>query len=93
MKSLADFIVEEVEHYPGIRAVLLSNNAAYARMVRIVEDGTHENYLETVDSLVREGKIIEIEYVHSVWSDRVKSLYFPAGTEITVIDNVAKSQT
>ena len=38
--------------------------------------------IELLDELIGEGRLVEVEYVLPAMSYRVKSLLFPAGTEI-----------
>ena len=39
-----------------------------------------------LDALVTNGEIIEIEYTVPTMNYRVKSMYFPAGSEITILN-------
>jgi hypothetical protein len=43
-----------------------------------------DNYQEAISQLVTEGRLIDLEYVLPHMNYRVKSMLFPAGTEIKI---------
>jgi len=43
-----------------------------------------DNVIEVLDELVEEGNLVEVEYVLPNMNYRIKSVYFPKGTQIVV---------
>lgn len=44
-----------------------------------------DSFGDYLDELVREGRLVEIEYVLPDMPERVKSVYFPAGTKVRTV--------
>ena len=81
-------IIDLVNETPGIKRVTLiaeSISTAYKEN----KDAITGDVPSIINQLVNQGDIIEIEYVLPY---RIKSLYFPKGTEITVISPNKKDQ-
>lgn len=47
-----------------------------------------ENLMNLLDQMVAAGRIVEVEYVVPSMDYRIKSLYFPAGTTVSVKESV-----
>jgi len=43
-----------------------------------------EDWLDVIDDMVKEGKIVEVEYTLPTLSYRIKSFYLPAGTVVGI---------
>jgi hypothetical protein len=65
----------------GLKAteLLLKVVNKYPEMLNVL-DGSE--IAEVLEELVKEGEIVELEYVLPHMKYRVKSIYFPRGTEI-----------
>lgn len=46
-----------------------------------------ETFLQMLETMVKQGAIVEVEYVLPDMKDRVKSVYFPAGTTVRLNAN------
>lgn len=71
--SPEEIIIDVVTKLQGCKAT---------ELVARPEVATLDNVLELLPKLVKEGKLVEVEYDLPTISYRIKSLYFPAGTEI-----------
>ena len=49
-----------------------------------VDDNIAEDIVQTIDSLVRRGHLVEIEYVLPSMDYRIKSFLLPADTNVTL---------
>lgn len=65
------------------------------RPIKATEIPTHLNAEEIklftpaiMDELVKEERITEVEYVLPMMPNRIKSIYFPLGTEITIVKDI-----
>ena len=76
-------ILEIVQAQPGITGIRLGSDA-----ISLVYKKTGSipvvNWMELIDRMVTRGQIVEVEYVAPPQDYRIKSLYFPAGTSVTV---------
>lgn len=81
---LEEALISCVKENPAIKATALI--ADLEVMSYVVEIGQKFNKfgitLEIINALVEAKKIIEVEYILLNHLDRVKSLFFPAGTVI-----------
>ena len=86
LKEMHALIREIVTEKPGIKGTELITDVLTEMYLK--GQGYAEHFapdLEPVDAintLVKQGDIVEIEYCVPVMSYRIKSLYFPKGTEI-----------
>jgi histidinol phosphatase-like PHP family hydrolase len=72
-------IVATVEAVQGCKATELIAHPALERIIK--EFGTEE-IVRMIDFLVKEGQLVEVEYVLSSMPYRAKSFLLPAGTTI-----------
>ena len=79
-QEIKDAIVERVTANQGMKATQLAAEADLAIEANPFMDDIPEMYEE----LVREGRLLEIEYVLPNLPFRTKSFYLPAGTTISV---------
>ena len=81
--DICSLICEIVNENPGINAIELTAKILKLTLERL---GTIPNmdFMEAIDRAVFTKHILEVEYVTPQMNYRIKSLYFPAGTEITV---------
>lgn len=75
--ELAGFIEMRLEDGP-LKGVDMALEVAKAH----IEDVTAKDITDTLEALVQEGKIVEVEYVLPQANYRCKSIYFPRGTEV-----------
>ena len=47
-------------------------------------DLEYKDYDNLVEEMVKEGKLIELEYISPTNPDRIKSIYFPQGTKFNI---------
>jgi len=76
-------ITQAVNNHPGIKGMelVLTLFSSSEDAVRLGE--TFESLIE---ELVQNGDLIELEYVVPTMDYRCKSLYFPKGTELRVVN-------
>lgn len=81
--DISSLISEIVNESPGINAIELTTKIVKLMIERL---GTisEMDFMEAIDCAVVKKQIVEVEYVTPSMNYRIKSLYFPAGTEITV---------
>jgi hypothetical protein len=79
MTDLDNFILAVVNDGP-IKGVDLALEVASK-----VRDITPDDVHQSIDRLIKEHKILEVEYVLPSMDYRAKSLYFPQGTQIRVL--------
>lgn len=77
-------IIELVSNKPGIKGTELVTEvvSAYYKSELVSPTGSDETTIESINHLVKKGELVEVEYVLPTMTYRVKSLYFPKGTEI-----------
>jgi len=89
-----NIILDIVNTYPGIKGVELVTQYINALNEKsLLKEDEHDSASDTVsviESLVKEEKLIEVEYVLSTAPYRVKSIYFPANTKIYCWKNESK---
>jgi hypothetical protein len=81
-------ILTTVTNKPGIKAtelvvevmMLLSESGS-----TLPERGSGEGIVNTLNDLVSEQEVVEVEYVLPTMTYRVKSLYFPKGTKVKLV--------
>jgi predicted phage-related endonuclease len=78
LTQMQELIITIIEEKPGIKITEL-----VAYFSRYKYDFI---YIDTLDQMVREGHIIELEYVLPTMDYRVKSMYFPKGTKIKILE-------
>lgn len=79
--DLRGIILEKVNQSTGIKGSELATEVC----VRFMEGGinvTIENYRLLIEQLVKEGEIVEIEFCLPSMPERIKSIFFPKGTNI-----------
>lgn len=78
--KMKEAILKIIESQPGIKAVEL--------MVKLTVDAKGKiEYTEmdhSLKELINDGSIVEVEYILPSMDYRIKSLYFPKGTQVTV---------
>lgn len=76
--ELREAILTTVNSHQGVKGVELVVN-----VMGIINPllFNHHEYAKTIQSLVDSGEIIELEYTVPQVDYRIKSLYFPRGTE------------
>jgi len=81
--TLREVILDEVNHRPGIKSIDL-----VVAVMRAMSDNddlfSHRDYTRTIESLVQEGELIEIEYTLPNMMYRIKSIYFPKDTKVAL---------
>lgn len=83
VKDIKQNVIQIVTDNPGVKGteipLLLSEE------VRLSNCATK---LSTIlEDLVKEGEIVEVEYTLKTMDYRAKSMFFPWGTSVNVIDN------
>lgn len=87
MESVERVISEIVTDCQGIRATeLAAKLAADTRLGAI----SFETLMPVLTSMVQRGELVEVEYVLPTMNYRIKSIYFPKGTEVTVVEQEYK---
>lgn len=64
----------------GVRAVELVSEV----VPQCLHLKTEIDYPSLLETMVQEGDIVEVEILHPLYSNRIKSIYFPSGTGISV---------
>lgn len=83
---LKPLIVGLVSEDPGIKGVnLVVEVTTHVFKSPVYEGIETSDILETIDLMVELGDIVEVEYSLKATPYRLKSLYFPAGTEVAVV--------
>lgn len=80
IKQAKTDIVTIVNDEPGITAVRL-----LLKLKEYNKDYIELNFPVLIDVLVKEQKLVEVEYTLPTMSYRAKSLFFPSGTTIKVL--------
>lgn len=75
---MTEKILERVEALQGVKAVALVSEPEMA----VIDD-----LPQKLEDLVKDGQLVEVEYVLPNMSWRAKSFYLPAGTKVRVINN------
>jgi hypothetical protein len=78
---MTEKILERVEALQGVKAVALVSEPEMAVI---------DNLPQTLEDLVKDGQLVEVEYVLPNMSWRAKSFYLPAGTKVRVINNATE---
>ena len=86
MEEYKKIITDLVESNPGIKGPDLIVQC----ITKMHEQGNLESHgdvdiINVINDLVKEGEVVEVEYVLPSMAYRVKSLYFPKGTEVTLV--------
>ena len=83
MDALKRAIVEMVEEEQGVKATELIPQIAikHPELIVVLND-----LPETLEQLVHEGELVEVEYVLPLMSYKTKSWYLPKGTQVIVHD-------
>lgn len=79
--NLKPVILECINHSTGIRGVELALAVLNKTLPYHFETA---DYHEALEELVKEAKVVEVEYYLPDMPDRTKSIFFPAGTSIEV---------
>lgn len=64
----------------GIKSIELATKLAAMKSLRIFESS---DILEFINELIAEKRIVELEFVTPNLPNRIKSIYFPIGTEFS----------
>jgi hypothetical protein len=83
MDALRKAIVEMVEEEQGIKATELIPQIAIRHPELII---VLNEMPDTLEQLVHEGELVEVEYVLHTMNYKSKSWYLPKGTEVIVRD-------
>lgn len=75
----------------GIKATELVTNVMVICRERCIVVPDTGSYFQYIDELINEGEIVELEYTLSDSDYRLRSLYFPKGTQLYPIGGVDKS--
>lgn len=87
--SLRDAILATVNSHQGVKGVeLVLNTMGLAS--KLFDD---REYMLELSRLLDEGEIIEVEYSLPQMDYRIKSLYFPKGTQFNVPKNEANDRS
>jgi len=78
MMTIKETVKEIVNKSQGLKAVELSMRV----LTETKYDVKSEDIIKTIEDLVREGEIVELEYILPQMDYRIKSIYFPKGTNI-----------
>lgn len=78
-EQLKEIILSLIRESTGIRGVELALSVLNKTMPRYFES---EMYQECLEELVKSGEIVELEYTLPDMDYRVKSIFFPKGTQI-----------
>lgn len=78
-------LINLVDENPGVKATTLITKATAKYYEEKEEGDTPSDVLESLNFLVDQKQLVEIEYVLPTMSYRVKSLYFPKGTKVRVL--------
>lgn len=78
---------------PGIKAVQLVSEVTSEVMKRIKaqapslgnDNQEGKNVVDIINAMVKEGELVEVEYVLPTMVYRVKSVYFPKGTIVRIV--------
>lgn len=79
-------ILDIVSDKPGIKGVDLTLDVLQLLLEHEnnCDDPKSELAVGLINELVLQGEIVEVEYVLPTMTYRIKSLYFPKGTEVTI---------
>lgn len=83
--NLKETISQIVNRSTGMKAIPLItevNQRANAEGFQF----THDYYNAQIESLVKEKEIVEVEYVLAMVDYRIKSIYFPKGTTVRIVE-------
>lgn len=84
--TLQETIIEFIRNKPGIKGPDLVFSVLMEMSPRDGRILDHEEYFRVIESMVQEGKIVEVEYeLPDGVPGRVKSMYFPRGTWARII--------
>jgi hypothetical protein len=78
-EKLKQVILESVNGSTGVRGVELALTVLNKTMPHYFEPPL---YQEALEELVNEGEILELEYTLPEMDYRIKSIFFPKGTQI-----------
>ncbi len=78
-EHLKQVILKCIDDSTGIRGVELALAVLNKTMPHYFESSY---YQECLEELVKSGEVVEVEYVLPEMSYRVKSIFFPKGTQI-----------
>ena len=81
--AIEQFVIDKVNNDPGIKGVALVTQLVVDQGKNLIPPDI--DILELIDRLVKEGKLLEVEYILPSMSHRIKSLYFPKETRITPV--------
>jgi len=79
MKKLKQEIINMVNSNPGIKAIDL---CILPNIILLCHDAVIFN--KAIEELIKEKKIVEVEYILKGMSYRIKSIFFPEETEISI---------
>jgi hypothetical protein len=82
-KTWEEVVEDAVKQRPGIHGPYLAGEAI-TRMHDEKLDLPEIDFANLLEEMVKQKRLIEVEYVLPDMDYRIKSLYFPVGTEIRV---------
>jgi ClpP class serine protease len=91
MKKLQEAIIAVVKEKPGINAVELTSKAIkkfYNDLNPTPEERVEFidcSFGKTLDEMVKDEMIQEVEYILFGQPDRIKSIFFPVDAQITIL--------
>jgi hypothetical protein len=77
---MKDIILKNISENPGIKASEL-----VVKMMNYVSEQklqTNFDFINVIEELIHDGYIIEVQYILPDMDYRIKSMYFPKGTNI-----------
>ena len=77
MEELHETILNIVNEHSGIKGVEL----VMLVMARLIDRFNAEDYLRAIQNAAEHGDILELEYIIPAQPEKVKSIYFPKGTQ------------
>ncbi len=82
--SLSELIAAKVNSLNGVKATQLASDPELVQACLAVEKetGKEVDLIGLLDEMVWSGDLVEVEYAVPERPDRIKSLYFPKGTQV-----------
>ncbi len=81
---IKELIKKTVNQNPGIKGVNLVLDVTVS-LSKEVDEWEEDAYFEALEDLVSQKEIIEVEYVLPGLGNKIKSIYFPKGTDVRLL--------
>jgi hypothetical protein len=81
---IKDLIKKTVNENQGIKATELAVSVTTA-LLEEKQEWTQDQFFKALEELVHEREIVEVSYVLPTMDYKVKSIYFPKGTEVSIV--------